>query len=97
MLNEEISSAVHPDDSTKAPFWINRNFALLAIGQVISNIGDFVYTMTLLVWVFSMTKSAAAVSGVLLAESIPMFVLGRWRVCLWIAGIGVLLCWFLIV
>src|SRR5713226_449860 len=41
---------------------INRNFAQLAIGQAISNIGDFVYSTTLLVWVFVLTHSAAAVS-----------------------------------
>lgn len=55
---------------------INRNFALLAIGQAISNIGDFVYTTTLLVWVFSLTHSAAAISGVLVAQYTPVFLLG---------------------
>jgi predicted MFS family arabinose efflux permease len=55
---------------------INRNFALLAIGQAISNIGDFMYTTTLLVWVFSLTHSAAAISGVLVAEYTPVFLLG---------------------
>jgi predicted MFS family arabinose efflux permease len=57
-------------------FLINRNFALLAIGQAISNIGDFMYTTTLLVWVFSLTHSAAAISGVLIAEYTPVFLLG---------------------
>jgi len=55
---------------------INRNFALLAIGQAISNMGDFVYTTTLLVWVFSLTHSAAAISGVLIAQYAPVFLLG---------------------
>jgi MFS family permease len=57
-------------------FMINRNFALLAIGQAISNMGDFVYTTTLLVWVFSLTHSAAAISGVLIAQYAPVFLLG---------------------
>ena len=57
-------------------FLINRNFALLAIGQAISNMGDFVYTTTLLVWVFTLTHSAAAISGVLLAQYAPVFLLG---------------------
>src|SRR6266567_3125786 len=55
---------------------INRNFALLAIGQAISNMGDFVYSTTLLVWVFVLTHSAAAVSGVLIAQYAPVFLLG---------------------
>lgn len=57
-------------------FMINQNFALLAIGQAISNMGDFVYTTTLLVWVFSLTHSAAAISGVLIAQYAPVFLLG---------------------
>ncbi len=55
---------------------INRNFAFLASGQAISNIGDFVYTTTLLVWVFALTHSAAAISGVLIAQYTPIFLLG---------------------
>lgn len=55
---------------------INRNFALLASGQAISNSGDFVYSTTLLVWVFALTHSAAAISGVLIAQYAPIFLLG---------------------
>lgn len=54
----------------------NRNFSLLAIGQAISIIGDFVYSTTLLVWVFVLTHSAVAVSGVLIAQYVPIFLLG---------------------
>ncbi|GAC1350699.1 MAG: MFS transporter [Ktedonobacteraceae bacterium] len=57
-------------------FLINRNFALLAIGQAISNMGDFVYSTTVLVWVFVLTHSAAAISGVLIAQYAPVFLLG---------------------
>ena len=55
---------------------INRNFALLATGQAISNMGDFLYSTTLLVWVFVLTHSAAAVSGVWIAQYAPIFLLG---------------------
>lgn len=55
---------------------INRNFTLLALGQAISNMGDFVYSTTLLIWVFALGGSAAAVSGVLVAQYLPMFALG---------------------
>jgi len=55
---------------------INRNFAWLASGQAISNLGDFVYSTTLFIWIFTLTHSAAAVSGVLAAQYIPVFLLG---------------------
>src|SRR6185437_9991527 len=56
--------------------FINRNFTLLASGQAISNMGDFLYSTTLLVWVFVLTHSAAAVSGVWIAQYAPIFLLG---------------------
>jgi MFS family permease len=55
---------------------INRNFTLLAVGQAISNVGDFVFSTTLLVWVYTLTHSAAAISGVLFAQYLPIFLLG---------------------
>ena len=55
---------------------INRNFAWLASGQAISNLGDFVYSTTLFIWVFTLTHSASAVSGVLAAQYLPVFLLG---------------------
>jgi len=57
-------------------FLLNRNFTWLASGQAISNLGDFVYSTTLFIWVFTLTHSAAAVSGVLAAQYIPVFLLG---------------------
>jgi MFS family permease len=70
-----------PKESNNQPvptkgFLINRNFRLLAIGQAISNMGDFVYSTTLLIWVYVLTHSAAAVSGVLIAQYLPVFLLG---------------------
>lgn len=55
---------------------INRNFMFLTIGQGISNLGDMVYAITLTIWVYALTNSAAAVGGVLVAQSIPTFALG---------------------
>src|SRR6266849_1745260 len=72
-IQEKVPSEFVP---TSKGLLINRNFALLAIGQAISNIGDFVYSTTLLVWVFTLTHSAAAVSGVLIAQYLPIFLLG---------------------
>ena len=67
---------VVPTPPAKHGFLINRNFALLAFGQAISNMGDFVYSTTLLIWVFLLTHSAIAVSGVLIAQYTPVFLLG---------------------
>ena len=64
------------EEEMRSGFLINRNFAFLAIGQAISNMGDFVYSTTLLVWVFILTHSAGAVSGVLIAQYAPVFILG---------------------
>src|SRR5712692_10409388 len=72
-IQEKVPSEFVP---TSKGLLINRNFALLAIGQAISNMGDFVYSTTLLVWVFALTHSAAAVSGILIAQYAPIFVLG---------------------
>ena len=55
---------------------LNRNFAWLACGQAISNLGDFVFSTTLLIWVFTLTHEASAVSGVLAAQYLPVFLLG---------------------
>lgn len=71
---EEPPGAMQPEPGRG--LLINRNFALLAVGQAISNMGDFVYSTTLLVWVFILTHSAAAISGVLIAQYTPVFLLG---------------------
>src|SRR5215467_11113508 len=72
-VQENVPSDIVP---TSKGLLINRNFALLSVGQAISNIGDFVYSTTLLVWVFVLTHSAAAVSGALIAQYAPIFLLG---------------------
>jgi predicted MFS family arabinose efflux permease len=72
-IQQKVPSEFVP---TSKGLLINRNFALLAIGQAISNIGDFVYSTTLLVWVFVLTHSAVAVGGVLIAQYAPVFLLG---------------------
>lgn len=62
--------------ATAGTLFKNRNFILLATGQGISSIGDFVYSTTVLVWVYVLTHSAGAVSGVLIAQYTPVFLLG---------------------
>jgi MFS family permease len=60
---------------------INRNFALLWSGQAISMIGDWVFDTTLILWVASklavgQSWAPLAVSGVLVATSLPFFLVG---------------------
>lgn len=71
-----VSEASEAPQTPRTSLFKNRNFTLLSIGQAISIIGDFVYSTTLLVLVFVLTHSAAAVSGVLIAQYVPIFLLG---------------------
>ena len=71
---QKSPEAIKPEAGRR--WFINYNFALLAIGQAISNLGDFVYSTTLVVWVFVLTHSAVAVSGVLIAQYMPVFLFG---------------------
>jgi MFS family permease len=69
-----------PSSRRAGPF-VNRNFGLLWLGQTISVIGDFVFDTTLVVWIAtSLAKNQSwaplAVSGVLLATSVPVLLVG---------------------
>lgn len=60
---------------------INRNYALLWSGQAISILGDMVFTTTLVIWIATQLASGQswaplAVTGVLLAASVPAFLVG---------------------
>jgi len=65
----------------KAGLLINRRFMLLWSGQSVSAIGDFVFETTLILWIVTRIArgqpwAPLAVSGVLLAASIPIFLVG---------------------
>ncbi|HEU5367178.1 MAG TPA: MFS transporter, partial [Ktedonobacterales bacterium] len=67
--------------SKKSSFLINRDFGLLWGGQSISNVGDFVFDTTLILWIATIIATGQswaplAVSGVLVATSIPIFLVG---------------------
>jgi MFS family permease len=75
-----MSAAAAPANK-KPGFLINRNFALLWSGQSISNVGDFVFSTTLVLWIAAViakgqTWAPLAVSGVLLATSVPTLLIG---------------------
>jgi MFS family permease len=66
---------------TKTGVLINRNFALLFFGQTLSVVGDFVFNTTLILWIAVLlakgqTWAPLAVSGVLLAASVPVLLIG---------------------
>jgi MFS family permease len=70
-----------PEDPSRSAFLINRNFALLWGGQVISTIGDYVFTTTVLLWITQRLALGAAwaplaVSGELIAITVPTVMLG---------------------
>ncbi|WP_051944461.1 MFS transporter [Streptacidiphilus rugosus] len=59
----------------------NRNWHRLWLGQGISVVGDFVFDTTVLLWVGTViakgqTWAPAAVSGVLMAAALPVFLIG---------------------
>ena len=75
--NRPVIETTGGESKARWRVWLlNRNFTLLSLGQAISNMGDFVYSTTLLIWVASLGGSAAAISGVLAAQYVPFFLLG---------------------
>jgi MFS family permease len=65
----------------KVGWLINRNFALLWSGQAISMIGDWLFDSTLIIWIAAVLArnqpwAPIAVSGVLVATSLPFFLVG---------------------
>ncbi len=73
------NSIVEPTHKKK--YLINRNFAFLFFGQGISLLGDKIFDFTLIVWIASVlakgqTWAPIAVSGLLIATSIPSFLFG---------------------
>jgi MFS family permease len=78
MLQEESTL---PDSEQKRSFFINRNFSLLWGGQAISVIGDYVFQTMLVLWISTVIArgqvwAPLAVSGILLASSVPTFLIG---------------------
>jgi MFS family permease len=67
--------------SQKPGILINRNFALLWGGQIVSAFGDYFFDTTLTLWIvtqlaYRQSWAPLAVGGVLLAASFPVFLIG---------------------
>lgn len=54
----------------------NRNYRLLWLAQVISGIGDVLYTVAIVVTIFQQSGSALMTAGVTVALSLPPFLVG---------------------
>lgn len=54
----------------------NRDFALLWLAQIVSGIGDVLYSVGVMVTIFERTGSALQTAGVLVASNLPGFLLG---------------------
>ncbi|MCB0188422.1 MAG: MFS transporter [Caldilineaceae bacterium] len=54
----------------------NRNYRLLWLAQVISGVGDVLYTVAIMVTIFQQSGSALLTAGVTVANALPPFVLG---------------------
>lgn len=70
------------DAGKQGSFFVNRDFAVFWAGQTISRLGDWVFTLTLLVWITTIiarrpdgtfeTWAPLAVSGELVVKSLPL-------------------------
>jgi MFS family permease len=66
-----------PAAKHKTGFFINRDFALLLVGQTISSLGDVIFDFTLLIWLAvdllrGIAWAPLAISGLVIAEFTPM-------------------------
>jgi len=74
------AAAPAPTGRASGPF-ISRAFALLWAGQSVSNLGDWVFNTTLMLWIalglgHNQPWAPAAVSGVLIARFVPTILIG---------------------
>jgi MFS family permease len=65
----------------RGPLLINRNYARLWGGQLVSNLGDYVFDTTLVVWIAAVLAKGQpwaplAVSGVFVAATMPILLVG---------------------
>ncbi len=76
-----LSNPVAIGDTRRRHVLINRNYALLWSGQLISSIGDFMLSATAVLWIsqriaVGQSWAPLAVSGELIAVTVPTFLFG---------------------
>jgi MFS family permease len=76
-----MNSTTATPAAKKPGLFINRNFGLLWLGQTISVMGDFAFSITLVVWIYTTLAkdqpwAPLAVTGVLVATTVPMVLVG---------------------
>lgn len=78
---EKPATTPATSNTAKKALLINRNYARLWVGQSISYLGDMVFDTTLVLWIATIIATnqswaPLAVSGVLLAAGLPIFLIG---------------------
>lgn len=64
------------EEKEKPRFFINTNFLRLFVGQFVSRVGDQIYLLAVMWWALNYQGSAMDMGTVVLANSIPLVVLG---------------------
>lgn len=74
---ESVPSTSPHTEVARHPWLINQSFALLWTGQVVTDLGTVVFNTALIIWIAAVLArgqswAPLAVSGILLAQSLPM-------------------------
>ncbi|MHA1466370.1 MAG: MFS transporter, partial [Candidatus Heimdallarchaeaceae archaeon] len=64
------------DESSYRDVFRNKEFVKLLSGQLFSNIGDAVFRISIVLYVYSLTGSAAQMTFVLAAQTLPWILVG---------------------
>jgi len=64
------------NESSYRDVFKNKNFVKLLSGQLFSNIGDAVFRIAIVLYVYSLTGSAAQMTFVLAAQTLPWILIG---------------------
>jgi hypothetical protein len=62
--------------AVKSDVWVNRNFGWYFVGQAFSTLGDNMHFIAVMMYIYKITQSATALSGLWLAFSLPIILIG---------------------
>lgn len=72
----DLSEGALPIKDLDRPLWRNRNYLLLMLGTGISSLGDQIYAFVLPWLVYTITRSAFAMTSVRIVQFLPSILLG---------------------
>ena len=73
MTEKEVISE---EETSYRDVFKNKNFVKLLSGQLFSNVGDAVFRIAIVLYVYSLTGSAAQMTFVLAAQTLPWIIIG---------------------